>query len=251
VDAAALVEVLIVAVLVMGGCAVAAALVRSVRRRRTERARWAGLAGWARDTGWSFRSAAPDRGYGRFKGWLPPSNPLNDVHERFRGWPFNRDWGLGARRTQVVVAGRYGDHQALAFEFVHVAPTIARYSRPAETHYRIAVLVLPAAGPSLEVKRRRRDGKAIELDSAVEGLLVEQRFAATFSVWTDDAEFAGRVLTPELMTWLLSAPGSAPLSFRFEGEYLLCWQRGTLDAGWVVTALKYLEALLGLAVRAA
>ncbi len=169
----------------------------------------------------------------------------NDVHERFKGWPFNRDWGLGGRATRVVMERRHGDHQALAFEYVHTDASMGRGSLPMKTHYRIAALALPMAGPSLEVKRRRRGGKMVELDPTIRDLPVDERFAATFAVWTDSPGFMRHVLTLELMTWLLSAPASAPLSFRFEGNYLLCWQRGALDAGWVVTAVGYLETLLG------
>ncbi len=139
----------------------------------------------------------------------------------------------------------------MVFEYVHTEITAGRSTMWPKTHYRIASVGCRGPEPGLEVKRRRRGGTPVELDPELNELPLDERFAAAFAVWTDDADFARYILTPELRLWLLSAPESAPLSFRFEGDQLLCWQRGAVDAEWAATAVEYLESVLALARPAA
>jgi hypothetical protein len=194
----------------------------AVRRGRDE----AEFAAWARRSGWTYQPAR------------------QDLAHRFLGEPFQRLDGplaVGNRAGAVhAVTGERAGLPALAFEYRVMHDNLGGGAAPGTRRYRIAAVRLPAGLPVLEVV----PVGDVAASGPRPGLPLPRRFAAAFTVRTNDPRFAADVLQPPLMGWLLSASGPVVLPFRFEGADLLCWQDGGIDASWPEPATAYLAGIL-------
>lgn len=162
---------------------------------------------------------------------------LYGLGRRWPGPPFGDDPDVEARH---VVEG-HSDGRAF-FAFDQVVPD-GEGGAPSRTG--VYVLLLPAALPSIEIRREwgGRMTDAVGLTRTVE--LESEDFNRTFRVGCADRRFASDVLTPRAMEAML---GLVDHSFRIGGDALVTWSPSIISperVDAVVAALGVIADSLG------
>ncbi len=183
------------------------------------------LSGWAHQHGWSYTERD------------------NNVLRSFSGQPFNTR-GARNREARHVVTGSYRGHQALVFEYKYTTRSSNKNASSRTSRYQVVALQLPAHRPTLEVNREHFGHKLLELVGVHDLQLPDEQFNSTFRVHTNHDRFAHDVLHPQMMRWLLTDSRATQFPLRFEGHYLLTWNRGNLKIDQVPAHLDYLVDVL-------
>ncbi|BCJ28948.1 hypothetical protein AB0I55_09480 [Actinocatenispora sera] len=103
----------------------------------------------------------------------------------------------------------------------------------------VAVVTLPRPVPAMEIMPLRA---TLRLKAEAS---IEERFYTSYEIRHTDPVFRSRVLTNELMTWLVDTRVAYPeAGLRFERNQVLFWKRGGLTAQWADRVLALLPRLL-------
>ncbi|RNL82140.1 hypothetical protein EFW17_20370 [Halostreptopolyspora alba] len=172
-----------------------------------QRKRVAELAAWADSNGWHYER------------WRP------DLVDRFAGYPFGRGH---RRRAQHALTRTHRGHRVLAFEYGYT--TTGGRNNSNTTYHEVVAVPVPTPKPVLEVTREHIGHKILGLVGVHDLQLGNERFDSTFRIHTEDDRFAHAVLNQDMMEWLLSEARTRDVNIRIDGEHLITWRRGTLDA---------------------
>ena len=172
------------------------------------------------------------------KGWAFVPHD-NSYANRWQGYPFEQGRN---RQARAVISGSYGnggpDRRFVAFDYSFVTDDANNRRsgvNSSTTHnFAVCALQLPTYFPALKVTP---ENVLTRLGNAITGNDIElesEDFNRRFKVTCPDVKFACDVLPPRTMEALLARK---PLSFRVQGQDLLCWESGQ------TTVVKLLERL--------
>jgi hypothetical protein len=175
------------------------------------------------------------------KGWQFVDRDSSYVN-RWKGYPFEQGRN---RRANAVITGSYGtggtERAFVAFDYSFVTDDHSSSSSSTSsstTHnFAVCALQLPAQFPRLQVTP---ENVLTRIGNAITGNDIElesEEFNRRFKVTCPIVKFACDVLPPRTMETMLARKS---LSFRIEGNDLICWESGQN------TVMKLLERLSGL-----
>ncbi|NDL55586.1 DUF3137 domain-containing protein [Phytoactinopolyspora mesophila] len=154
----------------------------------------------------------------------------------FRGHP-RRSRGRNA------VAGSHQGRDFVAFEYSYTTTTSTGQTTSTTTHhYSVWVIDLPAAVPSISLGAEGALGGKVARAFGFAGLEIgDPEFDRRYKVKCDDADFGRRVLHHAMVHELMSTDVWA---WRFEGDAMISYRKGRLQAGSVVPRLDAMCAVL-------
>ncbi|MDR0283538.1 MAG: hypothetical protein LBI33_01400, partial [Propionibacteriaceae bacterium] len=167
---------------------------------------------WAATRGYTYTASAPS-----LTGFWP-------------GLPFTS----GGSALNVITGTTAGGHPFCSFRY-QVAASRRTF------RYDVTAIRMPAVLPALCLTREPETatlgdgGQPVRLES--------ESFNDQCHLVAVNVPFAYRALPPRLVTWLLG-PGRALRSWRFDGAYLLTWQRGWPDHARLPGRLELLDELV-------
>lgn len=193
--------------------------VRALDQRRTQRVDE--LVRWARSRGLTVQ---------------PGQRP--DIARAFGGRPFTGDglWGDPYRVARLLVPVTLRRLPVLLFE---LRVQIFNGHRRVIQANSVAVLTLPRPTPAMEIVPMRATLR-VKAEAPI-----EERFFTSYEIRDSDPAFRSRVLTNELMRWLVDTRTAYPeAGMRFERSQVVFWKRGGLTAQWADRTLALLPRLL-------
>lgn len=160
---------------------------------------------------------------------------------RWEGQPFGRG---SSRKARNIVAGQHRDVNMVVFDYSYVTRTSgANNSSSSSTHkFTVWVIRMRAALPHLELGPEGVFGGRVAAAFGMADLQVgDEAFDRAYKVRSDDEEFGRAVLHEGMRAFLLGYPST---QLRFDGNSLVCWEKGTADAELIVKRLDFLRQFL-------
>lgn len=207
----------VIAALVIAGVVVYVAYLQAKKRREA-------FAAFAASQGWTY--AATDH---RLAG-------------QWSGEPF----GYGDNRRAInVVSGPFQGRTVIAFDYSFQTHTHSRGRRRTTTHkYGVVAVQMPGPLPQLQVEHEGLFGGAVANMIGFADIQFEsEQFNRTFRVKAADERFGHAVVHPRMMEMLLAL---GEIGWRFEGNMLIGWDKGSHDPHEVMRRLALLQQVLDL-----
>ncbi|MFG3339704.1 hypothetical protein [Glycomyces sp. NPDC048151] len=131
-------------------------------------------------------------------------------------------WGRGKRREGAhVLRGEHRGEPVLLFEYRHMGSGDSKEV----FNYQVAAVPLPVSVPLLDIGqetgRTRRFGDDIDFEN--------QAFNDKFRIESADRRFAFDVVHARTMEWMLADPRASAMPWRFEGKWLMTFEKKKLD----------------------
>ncbi len=174
----------------------------------------------------------------RTRGWELTAHDDSLAH-RWHGRPFR-----GAGHARKVVRGHYRGRDFTAFEYSYATKPTPNADTAIPHRFAVWALPLPVAVPSLSVGGHGALGATVPKAFGTEDIeIADEEFDHQFKVTGEDEAFVARVLQPSLVEHLKS---TGPWEWRFEGDTMLAFEPGRLEAENIAAKL---DAMIGVLDR--
>jgi hypothetical protein len=161
------------------------------------------------------------------------------------GTPFGRG---RSRRAENVLVGTYRGRRIVAYDYEFKTDSGSGENRNTKTHrYAVWLVTLPHPLPTLEVRQEGIFGGRVASALGFGDLELEsEAFNQAYRVECDDNRYGTAMLHPRMMELLLSAGPSGGVSWRIEGDILVCWENDRVDPAAIVERLDLLADIIAL-----